>query len=111
MYALQLWHAGCYEADLINQSWTANPEQCTDSTIVSGSSISDGVVCYNGTTEGSRAVYICIDGLVLMEENEDTRVCRSDGMWNGSIPQCIPGTYCSQLPSIQNGYMHQYLFV
>ena len=89
-----MWHAGCYEADLIDQSWTANAEQCTDSTIVSSSSISGGVVCYNGTTEGSRAVYICNDGFVLMVDNEDTRVCQSDGMWNGSIPQCIPGTYC-----------------
>ena len=58
---------------------------------MNSSSISDGVVCYNGTTEGSRAVYICNDGYNLMEGNEATRICQSDGNWNGSIPQCIPG--------------------
>lgn len=110
MCTLQLWHAGCYEADLIGQRWTANPERCTDRTIVVSSSISDGAVCYNGTTEGSMAVYICNDGYVLMEGNKDTRVCQSDGMWNGSIPQCNPGTNCSQLLSLQNDYMHQYLY-
>ena len=56
---------------------------------MSGSFISDGVVCYNGTTEGSKAVYFCNDGYNLMEEIEDTRVCQSDGNWNGGIPQCI----------------------
>ena len=59
---------------------------------MNSSSISNGVVCYNETTEGSRAVYICDDGYNLMEGNEATRVCQSDGNWNGSIPKCIPGT-------------------
>ena len=72
---------------------------------MSGSSISGGVVCYNGTIEGSRAVYICNSGFVLMEGNEETRVCQSDGIWNGSIPQCIPGTYCTQLFSLQKWYI------
>ena len=59
---------------------------------MNSSSISNGVVCYNGTTEWSRAVYVCNGGYNLMEGNEATRVCQSDGNWNGSIPKCIPGT-------------------
>ena len=91
-------HAGCNVTDLgiTIQSGTVDP-RCADRGFVSGSSISDGVVCYNGTTEGSRAVYICNNGFVLMEA---TRVCQSDGNWNGSTPQCIPeegGMCCSQL--------------
>ena len=85
-----MWHAGCSEADLTHQSRIANLARCTDREFVNGSSICDGVVCHNGTTEGSRAVYICNDGFVLMEGDNTTRVCQNDGSWNGSTPQCIP---------------------
>lgn len=75
--------------------------RCVDRGFVSGSSISGGVVCYNGTTDGSTAVYICNDGFVLMEVDKATRICQSDGNWSGSTPQCIPqeggGMCCSQL--------------
>ena len=83
-------HAGCSEADLTHQSGIANLARCTDREFVIGSSICDGVVCHNGTTEGSKAVYVCNDGFVLMEGDKATRVCQSDGSWNGSTPQCIP---------------------
>jgi len=55
---------------------------------VNTSSISGGVVCYNGAIAGSIAVYICNDGLVLV--GNEVRICQSDGNWNGSIPQCFP---------------------
>ena len=54
---------------------------------MSSASISGGAVCLNGTTVGSRAVYVCSDGYSLM--GSKTRVCQRDGSWNGSIPQCI----------------------
>ena len=50
-------------------------------------SILDGVVCYNGTTAESTAVYICNN---ITQRNEVTRVCQSDGTWNGTISSC-PG--------------------
>ena len=80
------------------RSETVNP-RCADRGFVSSSSISGGVVCYNRTTGGSTAVYICNDGFVLMEGGKATRVCQSDGNWSGSTPQCIPqgGMCCSQL--------------
>ena len=65
---------------------------------VSSASISGGAVCYNETTVGSKAVYVCNDGYILM--GNEARVCQRDGSWNGSIPQCIPeksSMYCSQL--------------
>jgi len=83
-----MWYTGCNEADLTDQSGTANPASCTDRRLVNSFSISGGVVCYNGTTAGSRAVYICSVGFVLM--GNEARICQSDGIWNGSIPQCIP---------------------
>lgn len=82
-----LWYAECNEGDLTGQSVTVNDARCTDKGFVSNSSISGGVVCYNGTTPGSRAVYTCNDGFVLM--GNEYRVC-IDGNWNGSIPQCTP---------------------
>ena len=71
--------------------------KCADKGFENSSSISGGVVCYNGTTAGSRAVYICNDAFVLM--GNEARVCQRDGSWNGSIPQCMPeegGMCCSQ---------------
>ena len=50
-------------------------------------SILEGVVCYNGTTAESTAVYICNN---ITQGNEVTRVCQSDGTWNGTISSC-PG--------------------
>ena len=88
-------YAGCNEADLIDQDETLNTASCADRGFVNSSSISGGVVCYNGAIAGSRADYICNDGFVL-DGNRATRVCQSDGYWNGSIPQCSleePGTY------------------
>ena len=48
--------------------------------------ISNGVVCYNGTTAMSEAVYICDGNSLIM--GGATRVCQSDGFWNGNIPLC-----------------------
>ena len=93
-----LWYAGCNEADLTDDNGTVNTGRCAGRGFVNSLTISDGVVCYNGTTAGSMAIYICNDGFALV--GGEPRVCQSDGMWNGSIPQCIPedsGTYCSHL--------------
>ena len=61
--------------------------------IVNGSSISPGtgVVCYNGTSVGSIAIYSYICNNDTSQRNETTRVCQSNGTWNGSIPSCISG--------------------
>ena len=86
-----LWYAVCSEEGLTqDQSGTANSTRCTDRGLANSLFISGGVVCYNGTTIVSRAVYICNEDFVLMEGNEATRVCQSDANWNGSTPQCIP---------------------
>ena len=62
-------------------------DQCRERGFVDGSSFSDGVVCFNRTTVGSRAVYICNDNFLLM--GNEARVCQRDGNWNGRTPQCI----------------------
>ena len=59
--------------------------RCADRGFGNSSSIFDGVVCYNGTTTGSLAVYICsVDNQTVTA----IRVCGADGIWNGSIPSC-----------------------
>ena len=60
--------------------------QCT--AFVNTLPIPSGVVCYNRTTAGSEAVYICDEG--FHQDGAATRVCQSGGVWNGSIPQCLP---------------------
>ena len=62
--------------------------QCADREFVNTLSIPSRVVCYNGTTVGSEAVYICDDG--FHQDSAATRVCQRGGVWNGSIPQCLP---------------------
>ena len=83
-------YAGCTETDLSNQGGMVNTARCAERGFVNSSSISGGVVCYSTSTAGSKAVYICDDDFLLMEGDEVTRVCQKDGIWNGSIPQCIP---------------------
>ena len=87
LYMLLLY-TGCNEEDLADQSVTANPIRCANRMFMNSSSFSDGVVCYNGTTASSTAVYICDNGYNLV--GNEARVCQSDGKWNGSIPLCIP---------------------
>jgi len=96
-----LWYAVCSgEALTQDQRGIGNSTRCADRGLTNNLFISGGVVCYNGTTIGSIAVYICNDGFVLLEGDEATRVCQSDANWNGSIPQCTPeepGMYSSSL--------------
>ena len=108
-----LWYAGCNEADLIDQDGTLNTATCADKRFVNSSSISGGVVCYNGAITGSRAEYICNNGFVLVG-NKATRVCQNDGNWNGSIPQCSPeepGMYVCFPLSIRIKYIHTQNFI
>jgi len=84
-----VWYPGCNETDLTNRGGTVNTARCAERGFVNSSSISGGVVCYNTNTAGSKAVYICDDNFLLMEGDE-VRICQSDGIWNGSIPQCFP---------------------
>ena len=87
--------SGCAATDLITtlQDETVVPRRCADEEFVSGLLISDGVVCYNGTTVGSTAVYFCNDDYNLV--GDDARVCQSNDNWSGSIPQCNPGMCCT----------------
>ena len=80
---------GCLLTDLIP---TDAVRQCAESGFANTMRAHSGVVCYNRTTAGSEAVYICYDG--FHQDDAARRVCQSDGVWNGSIPQCFtdPGT-------------------
>ena len=69
---------------------TDTVRQCADKGFANTVAIPSGVVCYNRTTAESEAVYICEDG--FHQDGAATRVCQSDGVWNGSIPQCSTNT-------------------
>ena len=80
-----IYNSGCFLSDLTP---TDAARKCADRGFVNTVSISSGVVCYNRTTTRSEAVYICDEG--FHQDGAATRVCQSDGVWNGSIPQCLP---------------------
>ena len=65
------------------QSGTVD-QRCADREFVNSPSISNGVVCYNGTTEGSRAVYFCSDD----SQTAVIRICQANGTWSESVPSC-----------------------
>ena len=77
--------AGC---SLTGLTPTDAVRQCADGGFANTLPIPSGMVCYNRTTTGSEAVYICDEG--FHQDGTATRVCQSDGVWNGSIPQCLP---------------------
>ena len=75
---------GCLLTDLISADMVG---VCADRGFANTLPISNGVVCFSRTATSSEAVYICDDG--FHQDGVATRVCQSDGIWNGSIPQCI----------------------
>ena len=97
------FHLDCNVTDLSDATGNGTVDsRCASRTFMNTLFNSGGVVCYNGTTVGSRAVYICNDNYILspMEGNETTRVCQSNGSWDGTTPECIqerPGMYCKLL--------------
>ena len=76
---------GCFLTDLTS---TDAVRQCAENAFASTLPIPNGAVCYSRTTAGSKALYICNDG--FHQDGAATRVCQSEGVWNGSIPQCLP---------------------
>ena len=76
---------GCLLADLTS---TDAVRHCADRGFAKTLPISSGMVCYRRTNAGSEAVYVCDDG--FHQDGAATRVCQSDGVWNGSILQCLP---------------------
>ena len=69
-------YTGCSFTDLTP---TDTVKQCAN--------IPNGEVCYSINTAGSEAVYSCDNG--FHKNGATARVCQSDGVWNGSIPQCF----------------------
>ncbi len=69
--------------------------RCTDS---EGSlPILNGVVCYNGTTSGSTAYYICngdyqVPGYSDCKHKCNLRECQGDGHWSGETIPCLNGS-------------------
>ena len=75
---------GCSLTDL---ALTDTARQCEDRGFTNTLRISSGVVCYSTTVAGSEAVYSCDDG--FHQNSAVTRVCQSNGVWNGSMFQCL----------------------
>ncbi len=69
--------------------------RCTDS---EGSlPILNGVVCYNGSTSGSTAYYICngdyqVPGYSDCKHKCNLRECQGDGHWSGETIPCLNGS-------------------
>ena len=85
VFSILILTTGCFLTDLTP---TDAVRQCADRGFVNTLSIHSGVVCYNRTTAGSEAVYICDDG--FHQNGSATRVCQSGGVWKGTVSQCLP---------------------
>ena len=75
---------------LSDGNWNSSVPSCI---LVYCSSLVDpvsGNVSISGYTYMSTAIYTCVVGFYLM--GSDTRVCMSDGNWNGSVPICVSST-------------------
>ena len=90
---------GCSLADLTS---TDAVRHCADRGFARTMPISRGVVCYSRTTAGSEAVYICDNG--FHQDGAETRVCQSEGVWNGSILQCLPNLETQGTTSVSVHY-------
>ena len=62
---------------------TTTPEEVNEFCL----SLPHGLVCYSGNSSTSVAVYMCYEGYSLV--GNSSRVCQSNGNWNGTIPYCI----------------------
>ena len=82
---MTIFTTGCLSIDLTP---TDGIRQCTDRGFGNTMTIPSGVVCYNRMTAGSEADYLCDDG--FHQNGAVRRVCQSNGVWNGRIPQCLP---------------------
>ena len=68
-------------------TWTGKEPVCEIVTCSELVPPNNGSVMYPNTTYGSVATYTCDNGFLLSVEN--TRRCKADGSWSGSIPTCI----------------------
>ena len=53
--------------------------------------ISNGVTVYNGVIVGSTAYLLC-DEDFIPSVNSSNRTCMSDGLWSGSLQNCVSTT-------------------
>ena len=68
-------------------------EMCLMDGFVGGIIISNGRVCYNGTTPGAQnfAIPFCNKGTHLLSgDSSPYRECLSNGEWSGTVAQCEP---------------------
>ena len=81
-------------------SLTSKPKVCNS--YLHYISINNGVVCYNGTDVGSRAVYFCFSCSQNSTELSLVRICQPHGEWNGTVHQCQ--LECSKYYSVLNSW-------
>ena len=82
--------AGCALADL-GVVGTSADERCVG--LWNGAQFPGGVVCYSGVTPGSLAVYVCNSTHRL--EGPSLTECQSNGIWTGTVPQCVTIVSCA----------------
>ena len=49
----------------------------------------DPLACYSGVTPNSTVMYQCVNSSFITLAGDSTRVCLSDGTWNGTTPTCV----------------------
>ncbi|XP_063401402.1 sushi, von Willebrand factor type A, EGF and pentraxin domain-containing protein 1-like [Mytilus trossulus] len=81
-------------------AWSAKPPTCYSIVCAVLYDTENGKVETNGQTFGSIATYSCYPGYAF--EGNNTRICQSDGLWSGKIPECVAKT-CAPPPPLDKG--------
>ena len=85
--------AECDVVELSTESPIKPSEICLMDGFIGGIIISNGRVCYNGTTPGAQhfGVPFCKKGTHLLSgDSSPYRECLSNGEWSGTVAQCEP---------------------
>ncbi len=82
--------AECNVDDLSSGSVELTSQMCPSDDFANSITINNGRVCYTGTVPGAQhtAEPLCNQGYQLSSSSSPSRVCQSNGIWNGTVSQC-----------------------
>lgn len=70
-----------------------NNVACNLNTVSNVIAIPNGYLCYTGTNSSSQPAdhsqAFCIEGYELKSTSPAIRICQRNGLWSGSLAQCI----------------------
>ena len=84
-------------------NWSSSVPKCSPVLCPELNLLDYGTVSVTGQTFRSVATYSCNDGYIM--EGEEIRTCLAEGIWSGTVPNCI-STTCVPPSTIRNGVVN-----